>query len=150
MHHDEEDKLEEHEDQRCYDGRTDDTLLPAPPPAIGDGRLLVGRERRRTSRACRGLWGGRLKAGCGLKEVSEQFNVFVCVRLQLYIRAHVHVCAVRCALRAPGIIAHGSVSAHRVGVHEWVAPCGISMHRALAQSCSAHTFGDESAWTASM
>ena len=99
MHHDEEDELEEHEDQRCYDGRTDDTLLPAPPPAIGDGRLLVGRERRRTSRACRGLWGGRLKAGCGLKEVGEQCNVFVCVRLRC-IRAHVHVCAVRCALRA--------------------------------------------------
>ena len=63
MHHDEEDELEEHEDQRCYDGRTDDTLLPAPPPAIGDGRLLVGRERRRTSRACRGLWGGAVEGG---------------------------------------------------------------------------------------
>ena len=77
MHHDEKDELEEHEDQRCDDGRTDDTLLPAPPPAIGDGRLLVGRERRRTSRTCRGLRGDRGgeggggRGGWGLKGVKD-------------------------------------------------------------------------------
>ena len=103
MHHDEKDELEEHEDQRCYDGRTDDTLLPAPPPAIGDGRLLVGRERRRTSRACRGLWGGRLKAGCGLKEVSEQCNVFVGWRrvgLACIMHWHSHTVLIHLGMRA--------------------------------------------------